>query len=187
MSILALVRHGQASFFADDYDVLSPVGAEQARRLGDYWARQGERFDEVYVGPRRRQQQTAELTGERVRAAGGPWPTPVMVPELDEYDLAGFLHRLVPELARRDRTFAELVESYRGRTEETERLRHFQRLFETLLVHWQTASTELPGVESWPAFHARVQRALRLLTERPGRGRRVAAFRPAGSSAPRSA
>ena len=47
MSSLALVRHGQASLFADDYDILSPLGEAQARHLGDHWARRGEVFDEV--------------------------------------------------------------------------------------------------------------------------------------------
>ena len=37
MGTLYLVRHGQASFGADDYDVLSPAGHEQAVRLGEYW------------------------------------------------------------------------------------------------------------------------------------------------------
>ena len=50
MSSLYLVRHGQASFLADDYDVLSPLGEEQARQLGRYWARIGLRVDEVIAG-----------------------------------------------------------------------------------------------------------------------------------------
>src|SRR5690348_15729103 len=106
MSSLALVRHGTASFFADDYDVLSPLGEAQARHLGDHWARRGDAFGEVYVGPRRRQQRTAELVGGQVRRAGRPWPEPVVVAGLDEYDLAGLLQRLAPDLARRDRAFA---------------------------------------------------------------------------------
>jgi broad specificity phosphatase PhoE len=180
MSILALVRHGQASFFADDYDVLSELGQKQARLLGDYWVDQGERFDEVYVGPRRRQLQTAELVGERVRAAGQSWPEPVVLAELDEYDLTGLVNRLAPDLARRDRTFAEMVETFRGSGEEPERLRAFQRLFEILLTHWQAAPEALEAVEAWPVFRDRVQRALRVLTDRPQRGRRVAAFTSGG-------
>jgi len=70
MRVLTLVRHSQASFFTDDYDRLSPTGIAQARLLGDYWARQGDAFGEVYVGPRRRQQQTAELVAARYREAG---------------------------------------------------------------------------------------------------------------------
>ena len=34
MSRILLVRHGQASFGADDYDDLSPTGHEQSRVLG---------------------------------------------------------------------------------------------------------------------------------------------------------
>ena len=41
MGTLYLVRHGQASFGADNYDQLSPLGHEQGVRLGRYWARIG--------------------------------------------------------------------------------------------------------------------------------------------------
>ena len=34
MSELVLVRHGQASFFSDDYDQLSPLGELQSQTLG---------------------------------------------------------------------------------------------------------------------------------------------------------
>ena len=49
MSLLTLVRHGQASFFQEDYDQLSPLGEQQARLLGEHWVRQGVRFDEIAV------------------------------------------------------------------------------------------------------------------------------------------
>jgi len=35
MSTLFLVRQRQASFFEENYDRLSPLGEDQARRLGD--------------------------------------------------------------------------------------------------------------------------------------------------------
>jgi len=37
MGQLLLVRHGQASFGADDYDQLSAMGQKQSIRLGEYW------------------------------------------------------------------------------------------------------------------------------------------------------
>lgn len=37
MGQLLLVRHGQASFGADDYDQLSDLGKRQSIRLGEYW------------------------------------------------------------------------------------------------------------------------------------------------------
>ena len=49
MSLL-LVRHGQASFGAADYDQLSGRGVEQSRRLGDWLADGGHRFDAREAG-----------------------------------------------------------------------------------------------------------------------------------------
>jgi broad specificity phosphatase PhoE len=184
MSVLVLVRHGQASFSSDDYDRLSLTGEAQARQLGDHWLRQAQVFDEVYIGPRCRQQQTADLVAGRYRSAGRPWPDPVILEELDEYNLDGLLGRLAPALARQDRAFAELAAAHRGSTgqDERERARSFQRMFETLLIHWQAAPADgsPDAVESWPAFRDRVQRGLGRITDRPGRGRRVAAFTSGG-------
>ena len=61
MSVLTLIRHGQASFFDANYDQLSPVGERQMRALGEYWARRNLRFDEVCTGPRVRQERSAQL------------------------------------------------------------------------------------------------------------------------------
>lgn len=51
MSILHLVRHGQASFGAEDYDNLSPKGIQQSIELGKALAKQQSIFDHVIVGP----------------------------------------------------------------------------------------------------------------------------------------
>lgn len=181
VSVLILVRHGQASFFADDYDCLSPVGETQARRLGDYWAQQGVLFTEVYVGPRRRQRQTAEFVGDQYQRAGLPWPEPITLGELDEYDLSGLMDRLVPGLAQGDRAFGQLMEAYQ-RSDESERTRSFQRMFEMLLTHWQTEPATLAAdvLESWPSFRDRVERALHRMTNGGARQRRVVAFTSGG-------
>jgi broad specificity phosphatase PhoE len=181
VSVLALVRHAQASFFADDYDRLSPAGEAQARRLGDYWAGRGEVFSEVFVGPRRRQQQTADLVGDEFRRAGLPWPEPVVLRELDEYDLAGILHRLAPALARQDPAFERLTAEHRLSEGDVERTRTFQRLFEVLLSHWQTApAIEALDIEPWPAFRGRVDRGLERMTGGSRRGRLAVAFTSGG-------
>jgi broad specificity phosphatase PhoE len=180
MSSLMLVRHAQASFFADDYDRLSEVGRAQASLLGQHWVRRGFVFDEVYTGPRCRQQQTAELAGVVYGQAGARWPEPVVFPEFDEYDLGGLLHVLAPELARQDRAFAELMARYQQSEDDPSRARNFQKAFEALTGHWATAGHLLTGLETWPAFRARVQRGMRRILERPGHGRRVAVFTSGG-------
>ena len=45
MGTLYLVRHGQASFGAEDYDQLSELGARQSERLGQYLADKGLALD----------------------------------------------------------------------------------------------------------------------------------------------
>ncbi len=60
MGLVLLVRHGQASFGAEDYDVLSEVGHAQSRRLGAWLAEQGIAPDHVVRGDMRRHRETAE-------------------------------------------------------------------------------------------------------------------------------
>jgi broad specificity phosphatase PhoE len=59
MAELFVVRHGQASFGAEDYDRLSPLGERQGEWLGEYFAERGIAFDRVLAGSMRRQQSTA--------------------------------------------------------------------------------------------------------------------------------
>ena len=58
MGTLYLVRHGQASFGADDYDVLSPLGHQQSVRLGEYFKYKGISFEAALTGTLNRQIQT---------------------------------------------------------------------------------------------------------------------------------
>ena len=64
MGTLYLVRHGQASFGAADYDQLSARGREQGVRLGEHWRARGMQFDAVITGTLRRHTQTLEGIAE---------------------------------------------------------------------------------------------------------------------------
>lgn len=180
MSHLTLVRHGQASFFAEDYDKLSELGEEQARRLGEHWGKLKTVVDEVFVGPRSRQRRSAELAGLAYEKAGLKWPVPTELPELDEYDLDGLSKRLAPRLAQRDAEFAQMVEIYQRSEGEKNRLRDFQKMFERLLSHWQSSDCNEPDVETWHTFRTRVKNVIRRIQDSPGRSRRVALFTSGG-------
>jgi len=60
MGTLYLVRHGQASFGADDYDQLSELGERQSVRLGEYFAERAIHFDGLIAGTLRRHKQTLD-------------------------------------------------------------------------------------------------------------------------------
>lgn len=85
MAVVLLVRHGQASFGADDYDVLAPLGRDQAALVGQELTRRGLRRPVVVSGTLRRQRDTAALAlpGAPVRVDG----------RFDEYDSLELLTR----------------------------------------------------------------------------------------------
>jgi broad specificity phosphatase PhoE len=180
MSVLTVVRHAQASFHADNYDELSALGREQARLLGAFWARRRIAFDEVYCGPRARQRHTADIVGSVYTQTGRTWPQPVVLPELDEYDLVSMIRTLAPELSRRDAAFAELLARHRRDENGPDQMRSFWKMFEALTLHWATAPAPVAGVEAFPVFRERVGRGLRRVTEVHGSGRRVAVFTSGG-------
>jgi broad specificity phosphatase PhoE len=74
MGAIYLVRHGQASFGAADYDRLSPHGEEQARLLGASLRARAIEPAKVVSGALRRQRATAD---HLARAAG--WPLRLIV------------------------------------------------------------------------------------------------------------
>jgi broad specificity phosphatase PhoE len=65
--VIHLVRHGQASAHAADYDVLSELGDAQSRLVGRELARRGLRDPLVVCGTLRRQRDTADAL---IEAAG---------------------------------------------------------------------------------------------------------------------
>jgi broad specificity phosphatase PhoE len=83
MAELYLVRHGQASFGADNYDELSPSGRTQSGWLGEYFAQAGLRFDRIVIGTMQRHRQTADAI---LAAMGGPQVEIAQDAGLNEYD-----------------------------------------------------------------------------------------------------
>ena len=93
MAVVYLARHGQASFGAEDYDVLSERGAEQSRLLGAELARRGVRPSRVVTGGLLRQRDTASWL---LKGAG--LDVPVQTDERwDEYDPSALLAHHLPE------------------------------------------------------------------------------------------
>ena len=60
MAEFYLVRHGQASFGAANYDQLSPLGHQQSQWLGEYFAERNIHFDAMVTGELVRHRETAE-------------------------------------------------------------------------------------------------------------------------------
>ena len=178
MSHLFIVRHGQASFHADDYDQLSTRGMEQARRLALHWAEQNLSFDHVYVGPRLRHRQTMEAVAAVYRDRGLKWPKPVKLRELDEHFGADVLLRSLPDLIRRDPAIREMKEKWRKDSRTAQR--DFMRLYQKVARLWVRRELRVPDLEAWHEFRERVRRGLAKIADAAGSKKRVVAFSSAG-------
>ena len=167
MGTLYLIRHGQASYGAADYDHLSPRGIEQARAVGRWAHRQ--RLDALYAGPLRRQQQTAEHARA---AADGALPTPQPLAALAEYPAFELLGALIPRLVAEDPRFSALT------TAPTPRL--YDDAFHVILSRWARDEWTAEGVETVAAFVARVRDGLDRVLRAAGAGARIACVTSAG-------
>ncbi len=180
MSKLSIVRHGQASFFSDDYDKLSPMGEDQARALAKFWIENGVRVDEAYAGTLQRQTRTAEVVGETFREAGLHWPGVTTLPGLNEYDSDAMMSGLLGQLCDREESFRTLKSDLDSATESRARYRAFHRLLEAVMEVYIAGEYDATGFETWPEFRDRVRDALKQILSKPGSGRHAAVFTSGG-------
>jgi broad specificity phosphatase PhoE len=180
MSTLLLVRHGQASFMSSEYDRLSPLGEEQARRLGRFWTERQLKIDAVFTGPRTRQMRTALLAGEVCTEAGVHWPDVAQLDELDEMQTEALLEKALPSVSSRDPEVRALLRQFETAQDRPQAAKTFQHLYERLVRAWVAGDLDADGVEPWAEFCARVRRGIAKLTEGEGSGRTVVAFTSGG-------
>lgn len=138
MGTLYLVRHGQASFGADNYDVLSPLGVQQSIRLGEYFRSQGLGFEAALSGTLERQRATLShiLQGLGAAAQLTEWPA------LNEYDSAALIHALHPQAFEKPVT--------------PERQRAYFRWLKQAIGQWAEGTLCPPGMPSYLDFVARI-------------------------------
>jgi broad specificity phosphatase PhoE len=156
MAELFLVRHGQASFGAENYDQLSELGEQQAFWLGEYWARQDMVFDRVISGTLRRHEQTLDAI---LRGMGVAQAEVERMDTLNEYDF----HAL---FAAAGEAFPELLQ-----LAGSGGMRNHSRALRELLRLWSEDRIGGALPETWGQFQARVA-AARAAIQR-GSARRV--------------
>lgn len=142
MGTLYLVRHGQASFGADDYDQLSELGRRQSVRLGEYFAERGIHFDGLIAGTLRRHKQTLAGILEGMNRAGDhlSWEG------LNEYDSHAVIASVHPEQLEKPTT--------------PDMVRHHFRLLRDGLAQWMAGTTAPAGMPSYAEFLGGVAGAL---------------------------
>ena len=177
MSMIYMIRHGQASFGKEDYDRLSPLGERQARILAQHLLDTGFQPDAVYSGTMARQTATAEEMLDLYRAADRKLPELERLSGFNEYDTAAIVTALFPDMVKADPSLNdELPKMYASKDS-------FKRVFEAAMLRWVTGEFATPEIESWEALKARVAGSLQLIMKSHGRGKTLAVFTSGGAIA----
>ena len=134
MGEIILVRHGQANSAAtseEDYDRLSPLGWDQAKRLGDWMRAHGYAFDHILSGTLRRHRETA-------KSMGFVGDEDARLNEIDYFRLAQSLNERKGEPLPTNDTYND----------------HMPKVF----AAWRAA--EIEGNETFDAFEVRIRTLL---------------------------
>lgn len=154
MPSILLIRHAQASFGSEDYDVLSDRGHEQVQALVSGLAERGIVPVRVVCGTLRRQRDTA------APCAAAHGLEPVIDPRWNEYEDRDILtHHGTAHVGLAHRPGDEPISS-----------RAFQKILNGALRAWIEAGAHGPCAEPWPAFEGRLTEALAEVAGSLGRG-----------------
>jgi len=170
-----LIRHGQASFGADDYDVLSPTGVRQAQVLGSHLAALGLSFDRCLSGDLQRQQHTASIALEQFAAEGLATPLLEVDPAFNEFDADAIIGALLPDLLQHEPEALHILRN------ATQNRAEFQRIFALIIERWLSGTYDPPGLESWLGFVERVQAGLQRILEQADNTQKIAVFTSGGT------
>ena len=158
MGSALLIRHGQASFGAEDYDKLSEVGEQQSRALGRWLKQTGQQPDLIVLGSMQRHIRTAELCVE----AAGVTASQLTLSQLDELDHVEIVARYRTDFTSFNDMRAELAGS-------ADPQRAFQQLFAAAIDRWTGGAHDNEYTLNWPAFRERVLQGLQILAAHEAR------------------
>lgn len=175
MSEIYFIRHGQASFGADNYDQLSQNGIRQAEVLARFLDEQGIHFNAIYSGTMRRQLDTAEPVCRRMSTQHPQSSAPVILDAFDEYNSEALLKARILK-ARTQNSTADLP---KGDLRQDQKA--FQVYFSETVDQWMAGIyDDEAGVEPWPRFCQRVNAGVDQIMAEQGGGKRLAVFTSGG-------
>ena len=176
MGSIYLIRHGQASFGAENYDVLSPIGFQQAAALGDHLQALGIRFDRCISGELNRQQDTARaILGRMEPTHNGEVPILEIDSAFNEFLADEVIRAHLEDLIAIEPDAMQVFRNAANHRAE------FQRLFRYVIQRWVSGDHEKEGLESWQSFLDRVHAGLKRLLDQASTKDRIAVFTSGGT------
>ena len=173
MASIILIRHGQASFGAANYDQLSGLGRRQAQLLNNYFSDCGITLDAIYCGTLARQRQTAEIATKNQLAE-----TPFHIdPRFNEIRNDEQFEFLLPELIQRNPSVAKLVDKAKSDSKS------YQKVLEQVFQLWVSSKDDDSVIQSWQHYSDQVEEAMKDLIKREGSGKNIGLFTSGGTIA----
>ena len=173
MADLLIIRHGQASFGADNYDQLSTLGQRQADLTGEFLSQSGVHFSAAFSGDLSRQRET----GERILAQLEDAPSLVIDPRLNEVQTDEQMAVMTPLLCEQDPRFATLM------ADMNKDSKSFQKIIETVFNYWVSPNCQVAGIQSWQDYSAGVVSAFESARASAESGSTTAIFTSGGTIA----
>jgi broad specificity phosphatase PhoE len=158
LSYIYLIRHGQAGS-RDNYDVLSELGQQQARSLGEHFLAQGVEFNALYAGGMRRQRETAQIAREALTEGGMDAPDLTTDERWNEFSLISVYRGLAKRMMKEDVAFARDIDEMQ---QAIARDPHTTggavgRCDQAVIRAWiEQRYPDFEG-ESWASFRSRIQ------------------------------
>jgi len=173
MATIYLIRHGQASFGAANYDQLSPLGQLQASRTGQYLAQTGVKLDAAYSGDLWRQRETCQLACKEL-ADAVPHTVDARFNEINNDEQ---VRTLAPLLAEQNESFKRLIEGGLSSSKD------YQKVIDAVFNYWVSDDCNEPGIQSWQEYSGQVHTALADVMRKEGSGKTIAIFTSGGTIA----
>ena len=173
MASIYLVRHGQASFGAANYDQLSTLGQRQADLTGEFFARVGLSFDAAYAGSLSRQQET----GQRVLASQSRACDLRLDERFDEVNNQEQIDALLPGLCATDGVLADIVQR------DSKSSKDYQKIIAAVFNAWVNPECNATGIMQWSLYRDGVEAALKDIMTDVGSGKTTAVFTSGGTIA----
>ncbi|MCI5045906.1 MAG: phosphoglycerate mutase family protein [Aquisalinus sp.] len=173
MATIYLIRHGQASFGAANYDKLSQLGERQADVVGKYFRNCDVRLDAVYSGDLSRQKRTAEIALSHQKGE----VEHIVDDRFNEVKNDEHVEFFKDKIIERDPALAKKL------TDNSFTSKDYQKIVEAVFTYWVSPECTDTRTQSWDDYSNNVKKALSDVMQNQGGGKKIAIFTSGGTIA----
>jgi broad specificity phosphatase PhoE len=177
LSDIYFVRHAQAGSRVN-YDVLSDLGRQQARLLGEHLTAHGIELGAVYSGGMRRQRETAEIACDAIVRAGLTAPQLTMDERWNEFSLISVYRAIAKRMKQDDAGFArDIAEMQQAIARDPHTTRGaVGRCDQAVIRAWMHNRYPDYEGEAWSSFRKRIHGCASDLSSNHGSEKAIAIF-----------